>query len=253
VVQTVGTFLDGVRQRMPEVELAAVARLALVAFDDICLHADRRRNGIRKQVGVGTQGVERRGFDTREKAGIGDDGRLDDFGQSGTELPVGERAQHPGVADHEPGLRKRSRHILVSVDIHAVLAAHAGVDLPQQGRRDEAEIEAAHVGRGGETRHVGHDTAPDPQHESRPVDAQFDEAAVDRFDGLQGLYTLPEADQHRIVRSQHRVVEPVYRGIGYDDHASLGQYSRQDVGRGPNINPALLPDVEGGFHNIKHF
>jgi len=49
------------------------------------------------------------------------------------------------------------------------------------------------------------------------------------------------------------VVEPVYRGIGYDDHASLGQYSRQDVGRGPNINPALLPDVEGGFHNIKHF
>lgn len=59
---------------MPEVELAAVARLALVAFDDICLHADRRRNGIRKQVGVGTQGVERRGFDTREKAGIGDDG-----------------------------------------------------------------------------------------------------------------------------------------------------------------------------------
>lgn len=176
---------------MPEVELAAVARLALVAFDNVGLHADRRRDGIRKQVGIGTQVVESRGFDPREEVGIGDDGRLDDFGQPGAELPVGERAQHPGVADHEPGLRECPRHILVAVDIHAVLAAHAGVDLSQQSRRDEPEIEAAHVGRGGETRHVGHDTAPDPQHESRPVDAQFDEAAVDRFDGLQGLDTLP--------------------------------------------------------------
>ena len=238
---------------MPEVELAAVTRLALVAFDNVGLHADRRRDGIRKQVGIGTQVVESRRFDTREEVGIGNDGRLDDFGQPCAELPVGERAQHLGVADHELGLRERPRHILVAVDIHAVFAAHAGIDLPQQGRRDEPEPDTAHVGRSGEPRHVGNDTAPDGQHERRPVYAQFDETAVDRFDGLQGLDTLPEADEHRIVGSQHRVVEPVYRGVGYDDHASLGQYSRQDVGRGPDINPALLPDVEGGFHNIKHF
>lgn len=45
------------------------------------------------------------------------------------------------------------------------------------------------------------------------------------------------------------MVEPVYRGIGHDDHAPPGQHSRQDVGRGPDINLALLPDIEDGFHN----
>ena len=71
---------------MPQVELAAVARLVLVAFDNIGLDADRGGNSVRKQVGIGAQGLERDVFDPGEKIGVGDDGRLDDLGISGSQI-----------------------------------------------------------------------------------------------------------------------------------------------------------------------
>ena len=90
----------------------------------------------------------------------------------------------------------RQLYVLVPIDVHAVLAADRSIDLPQQRRRDEPELQSAHVGRGGKPRHVGDDPAPDGQYEGRTVHAQLDEAAVDRLDGLQGLDALAQADQY---------------------------------------------------------
>ena len=235
---------------MPQVELAAVARLMLVAFDNIGLDADRGGNSVRKQVGIGAQGLERDVFDPGEKIVVGDDGRLDDLGKPRTELPVGERAQHFGIADHEARLFEGSGHILVPVHIHAVLAAHAGIHLPQQGGRDESERQSAHVSRRGETRHVGHDAASDGEHERGAVRAQLDETPVDGFHGLQGLYAFARTDEHRVVRRQQRMVKAVDRSVGNDDHAPLRQHPGEDVGRGTDVNLALFPNVEGGFHDL---
>ena len=250
VVHAVRTFLDGMRQRVPEVQFAAVARLAFVALDDVGLDADRRRNGIRQQVGVRSQRPECRPLDASEQVGIGDDRRLDHFGQSGPELPLGKRAQQRGVADDELRLGEGSGHVLVAVDVHAVLAAHRSVDLPQQRRRDESEFHAAHVGRCGESRHVGDDAAPDRQHEGRTVHAQLDETAVDHLDGLHRLDALAQADQHGVVLRQHRMVQPVDRGVGDHHHAPLGERSGENVGHRTYENFALLANVEGRFHYL---
>lgn len=118
------------------------------------------------------------------------------------------------------------------------------------GGRDESERQSAHVSRRGETRHVGHDAASDGEHERGAVRAQLDETPVDGFHGLQGLYAFARTDEHRVVRRQQRMVKAVDRSVGNDDHASLRQHPGEDVGRGTDVNLALFPNVEGGFHDL---
>ena len=237
-------------QRVPEVELAAVPRLALVAFDDVGLDPYRRRNGVGQQVGIPAQRLESRPFDAFEQVGVGNNRGLDHLGQSGAKLPVGKRAQQRRIADHELRLGEGPGHILVPVDVHAVLAAHRSVDLPQQRRRDESEFHAAHVGRCGESRHVGDDAAPDRQHEGRTVHAQLDETAVDHLDGLHRLDALAQADQHGVVLRQHRMIQPVDRGVGDHHHAPFGEHPGENVGQRAYENFALLANVEGRFHYL---
>ena len=134
--------------------------------------------------------------------------------------------------------------------IDAVLAADARIDTPQQRRRDESEFHTAHVGRCGESRHIGNDTASDRQHESRAVHAQLDETAVDHLDGLHRLDALAQADQHGVVLRQHRMVQPVDRGVGDHHHAPLGERSGENVGHRTYENFALLANVEGRFHYL---
>ncbi len=202
-------------ERMAQVELPPLAALPLVALHDVGLHADSRRDDLLQQRAVPPQLLDRTALQPPEERGIGDDARLERLGQPRAELPEGERGEQGRVADHEFGLAKGSDHVLVAVDIDAVLAAHRGVDLPQQRRGDEAEAEPAHVGRGDETRHVGHDAAPDAQHEGRAVHPQLDEAAVERLGGLQGLYGLARTDQQVFVAGQQTVVPAVDIGVGY--------------------------------------
>ena len=108
----------------------------------------------------------------------------------------------------------------------------------------------AHVSRRGETRHVGHDAASDGEHERGAVRAQLDKTPVDGFHGLQGLYAFARTDEHRVVRRQQRMVKAVDRSVGNDDHAPLRQHPGEDVGRGTDVNLALFPNVEGGFHDL---
>ena len=80
-------------QRVAQVELAPFARFALVASHDVGLHAHGSRNGLGEQVKVVAQRLERGALQAREEIGVGDDGRLDHFGQAGPELALGQGAQ----------------------------------------------------------------------------------------------------------------------------------------------------------------
>ena len=82
------------------------------------------------------------------------------------------------------------------------------------------------------------------------VHAQLDETAVDHLDGLHRLDALAQADQHGVVLRQHRMVQPVDRGVGDHHHAPFGEHPGEDVGRGTDVNLALFPNVEGGFHDL---
>jgi hypothetical protein len=233
---------------MAEVEFAPLAALPLVVRDDVGLHANRGRNHVGEQVVVTAQPREGRPLDPGEEIGIGDDGRLDRLGQPGPEVAVGERAQQRRIADDEFGLGEGPGHVLVSVDVHPVLAADARVDLPEQRRGDEPEPQAPHVSRRGEARHVGDDAAADGQHEGRPVDAQFDEPAVDPLHAPERLAPLARADEHRIVTLREGA--PVPRDVRVDDrdHAARRQEARQQLAGRAYVNTALCEQIEGGFH-----
>ena len=232
MIHPVRALLDGVGQRMPQVELAAVARLVLVAFDNIGLDADRGGNSVRKQVGIGAQGLKRDVFDPGEKIGVGDDGRLDDLGKPRAEFPVGERAQHFGIADHEARLFEGSGHILVPVHIHAVLAAHAGVHLPQQGGRDESERQSAHVSRRGETRHVGHDAAAEADEERRAVGSSGEQLAIELACRPECFVGLAQTDQAVVVAVDDFLVQAVDVRVRHDhDLAVRRQIVLQRVDR----------------------
>ena len=177
-------------QRMAQIELAPLAPLPLVASDDVGLDPDGGRNEGAELLRSLAQRRKGTPLERSEEVAVGNERRLDHLGQSGPELPVGQRAQHRGVADDEVWLGEAARHVLVSGHVHAVLAADARVDLGQQRGGHEAEAQAAHVGRGDEPRHVGDDAAPDPQDEGRTVGPQVDEPLVefaDRAERLRGL------------------------------------------------------------------
>ena len=122
---------------------------------------------------------------------------------------------------------------------------------PEQGRGDESETQAAHVGRGGESGNVGDDPAADGQDKGRAVDAEFDEAAIDGLDGLQGLDALARTDQHGVVFGQQRMVQAVDGGVGDDHDTPLsGEEFGEQLGSRTDIDLALLADVECGFHYL---
>lgn len=57
-----------------------------------------------------------------------------------------------GIAEDEFRLVEDSEDVLVSVEVHAVFAADARIDLCEEGSGQESETDAPHVGGGDKTR-----------------------------------------------------------------------------------------------------
>ena len=100
---------------------------------------------------------------------VADDARLYYLGQTRPELPVGEAGEQLGVAEDEFRLVEDSDDVLVSVEVHAVFAADARIDLCEEGSGQESETDAPHVGGGDKTGDVGHDAAAHTDDEGAPV------------------------------------------------------------------------------------
>ena len=157
---------SGVAEGVAEVELAPLARLrarrgrpppALMATESPTSCSIDRRIERQRRRGVGLQ--------EREQPGVGDQGVLDDLRHAVDHFRLRQRAQHVQVAEHEFGLVEGSDQVLVAFQVDPVLAAHAGVDLGQQGRGDEAEPQPAQERRGDEPGDVADHAAADPQDE----------------------------------------------------------------------------------------
>ena len=81
--------------------------------------------------------------------------------------------------------------------IHGDLAADAGVHLRQERGRDLHERDAAHEGRGGETRDIAHQSAADGDDSAAALGFHIDQPVVEVGDGLQGLADFSARDlQH---------------------------------------------------------
>ena len=145
-------------------------------------------------------------------------------------------------------LIERARDVLVSVDVHAVLATDSCVDLPEQGGRDESETQSPHIGRCGESRDVGDDSAADAQHEGRTVDARFQEFAVDGRHRLQGLDAFAFTDEHGGIGCEQFVVEPVDCRVGDGCDATFGEDFRKNFADGTDVDSARRPDDERSVH-----
>ena len=198
---------DGVPYRMPEVERAPEAPLALVRRDD------RRLDPTR----FADDGDERRdlALDDRpevaahplEQLAARDDAVLDDFVQSGPELAPGERVEQLRVGDDHDWLVERPDQVLAQRMVDADLAADRAVDLGQQGGRRLDQPHAAQQGRRRETGHVAHHAAPERHDRGAAVGSSLDQRAVEPVDGAQRLRPLAVRHQQRL-RAPER---PLYR------------------------------------------
>ncbi len=253
VVDLVRAFFDCMRHGVTEVEQSARVGLALVPFDDAGLDADARPYDVAHRFGVVEECLGGVRFEVFEQFAVAYDGRLDDFGHTCAQLAQRQRAQHAYIRNDEAGLREGADHVLIVVEVDAVLAADACVDLSQERRRYEPEIQPAHIGRGHEARHVGYDAAADAQNECRTVDAELHEAAVDLLDRNQRLARLAVAD-HYIVEAAHQIgVEPVDVGVGYDDDSATRQYPGQYRFGAADIDLARSFKRYGSVHDHDRF
>ena len=241
VVHPVGTLLYGVGDGMAQIELAPLARLAFVAAHDGALHGNRTTDDALQQRPVVAELRERCPFEQREQLRIAHQSRLERLGQTGAEFAVGKRPHECGIAEDETRPGEGSHHVLVSGDIDPVLAADGGVDLPHEGRGDEAEGDAAHVGRGDEARQIGDDAAAGRDEKGRPIGPDTQQFAAQALGPGHRLRPFAPSDEERFAprRGEFRMAAH-HLGVGdHDDPPSRHQPSERLPG-GSHADPAPL-------------
>lgn len=248
VIHRTRALLDGMAERMAQIEFAPLAVFALVAAHDRGFEPHGVHHRLVHRLRIGAQAVESRPFDQPEKRLVADDPRLDRLGQSGADLAPGQRPEERRVADDEPRLREDARHILVALHIDTVLAADARIDAPQQRGRDESERNAPHVDGSREARDVGHDASPHTQQEGRTVGAAADQLAADRLDRPQRLVLLARLHADRVAPPEQLGTATGDRTIRQDDHPPRGQQTRQLLDGAPHHDAA----ASGHLQRIAH-
>ena len=235
-------------ERMAQIEFAPLAVFAFVAAHDRGFEPHGVHHDLIHGLRIGAQAVESRPLDQPEERFVADDPRLDRLGQSCANLPQGKRREERRVADDELRLGENARHVLVPVQIDAVLAADARIDTPQQRRRDEPERNAAHVDRCHEARDVGHDAPSDPQQEGRAVGAAADQLAADLLDGLQRLVLLARLHADRVAVLEQFGTATGDIAVRQHDHPPLRQQARQLLDGAPHHDAA----ASGYLQRITH-
>ena len=152
--RVVGGALDGMAEGVAEIEQRAVALLAFVARDDVGLDLARALDGMRQRGGIARQQLRGVRFQPVEELAVDDEPVLDDLGEAGAQLAIGQGAERVGIGEHRGGLMKRADEILAARVVDAGLAADRRIHLREQRGRDLHEGDAALVTGGGEAGHV---------------------------------------------------------------------------------------------------
>ena len=178
--------LDGMGERVAQVELPAFAGLERVARDDGGLHAG---GGERELLELGRGAAF--GQPAHRAAVVVvfvlDDKGLQQLRRPGQEIAARQRAQRIGAHEREDRLDDHAQHVLIVVEIHPRLAAYGRIDLGEQGGRDIGIPHAALVDGRGEPREVGRNPAADREHQRLPGRPRLQQRTLDEQDRVHGL------------------------------------------------------------------
>ncbi len=187
-----GRRLESVPDGMAVVQDPAQLGLLLVALDHLSFEA----------AGAGHNGLEggqipgeelRHGIlQFPEIPRVQNDAVLDDLGQPGAELALGERGESPRIDDHHAGLMESADQVLASRVVDRGLAPDRRVHLGEKGGRNLDEIHAAHVRRGREASQVTHGAPAERHHGGATVAAQVQQAVPQGAGHIEsfGLFSL---------------------------------------------------------------
>ena len=130
---------------------------------------------------------------------IEQDESLQDFGDSGPELPGRKRPQRIGTDIDPFRLGDRTDHILIGMEIHAVLTPDRSVHLRQQRRRYETEPNTPFVNRRRETAEVGRDAAAHAHEKRAPVGSPLQQLFDNIFYRSEGFNLLGGLDRNEFI------------------------------------------------------
>ena len=221
-VGQVRAFFDRVAEGVAKIEFAALPGFLFVPIDDLGFdHDGPMDQGFHKG---GFQALDQRDivFNGLEIVAIVDGRVFDDFSQSVGNLARGQCLQQTQVTNHKPGLVENPDHVLVSVEIDAVLPADAGIDLRQQTGGHETVGQPPHVGGSRKTGHVADQTTADGEDEIKAVRLAPNQFAVDMGYALQSFDLLTRTNRDHIRRRKSMPVQAVHINIGHDNR-TLGR------------------------------
>ena len=208
---------------MPKVEQRTLSLLRFVGGDDARLGraADRDRFGPGWSASEHVAPVQ---FQKLEKAAVANEPILDDLGEAGAKIALAEGIEARGVGQHQRRLMKSADEVLSVRRIDSSLAAHAGVDLSEQRRRNLHQAQAPTHCRSAKSREIA-DHSPAKRNDNiSTFDARLDQRIGDAGELDIGLGALAgRADdrggaQTRLIQACGEPIKVERRdpGVGHD-------------------------------------
>jgi len=174
VAAVLGDAFEGMGEGVAEIENLAEAGFAFIAADDVDFDLDVARDELGKRRTIAPQNLLHIFLEHGEHRGVGNDGMLDDFGETPAKFAVGESAQQFRIGEHETGRIKGADEVLPFRQIHASFPADGAVHLCNErgGHMDECNA-AEKTGR-DESGDVSDDSAANGYHERSAISAGLD-------------------------------------------------------------------------------
>nr|GEU28520.1 hypothetical protein [Tanacetum cinerariifolium] len=256
--------LDGVAERVAEIEDGAQAAFALVLAHDLGLDFARAGDGIREGALVARHQQADIGFDPVEERGVDDGAVLDHLSQAGRQFAVGQGFQGGRIGNHCARLVKRADHVLAQRMVDAGLAAHRRIDLRQQGGGHLDKVHAAHIAGGGVPGEVADHAAAEGDQRGLAVGLVGQQGVEDLHQAgpVLELFAVGQHHRHHLLaggaQGRFHALEVQRRdgGVGDDGDLAAVDVARQqrrivEQGRSDGNRIAALAEVDieqnGGF------
>ncbi len=230
-----GHRLDGVGERVPEVQNGPAARFPLVGTHDLGLNLDGPFDGFGDGVAVpARQDRHQVLFQILDELHVPDEGVLHDLGHAAGVLVHGECVERRRIRAHELWLVEGADQVLAGLVVDGRLAPHGSVDLGEEGGGQVHERKAAEEGGGGKPCEVA-DHAPAQRKDGcLPVDPPVQRRVVDPVEVLGRFGRLPGGEHEGFDRPAG-----VVEGFG-EGGAVVG-------GHVPVAHEQTAPDAQAGF------
>ena len=224
-----GGGLQGVRERVAEVEQRPLARFALVADDDRGFGAAAGRDRVLARRSSCEHLAPVR-FEPGEKPRVVDQAVLDDLGIARPKNASRKRVEQRRIRHHQARLVEDADQILALARIDRGLAAERGIDLGKQRRRHLNDLESAPHDRRREAGKIADDAAAERHDHVAALDAGRDQIFADLLEHAPALRAF--ARRHDQMRGTD--ARPLQRRLGGGEvmrsHGGIGDDGRRRAG-----------------------